>query len=424
METHIMEDLDLKRIKTELKFQKLKYLWTLGKGSYGLVVAVESDSDKNKYAVKINSFANEKAKTFGERELATLINVKSENVVKFFDSWTNSNHSFLYFKLELCYKDLRRFVYEKNFGGGATIVKNPELYRHCFPQILKGLQALHEKDIVHRDLHFANILIAFPPPKSVPEIKIKITDFGLARYINKNSGNTTLSRDIGHKLFRAPEIDSNSSFLHYDERVDMYSAGLLLYFLSRFLPKLDDWFAELDDIRTARKCIDRQDLAHTDDNLLWKTITNLLKRNPNDRPFARDTLCDWNQDINKIYGNLVSPKFTTKKTQNFMSIICYLKQEDETSEKRCELSKNDNFSNVKHKIMSKLSISSQTNVILKQEITIDGKQKKLITISDDNDVEVMFRSAGQCDRQRLQFIVKVVSGNSTDEEPMDISDTS
>eukprot|EP01031_Cornospumella_fuschlensis_P045853 gene45853-56118_t len=52
-----------------------------------------------------------------------------------------------------------------------------------FKQILLGMQYLHERDVVHRDLKMENILVERPQGQAQPsssDVVAKITDFGLA----------------------------------------------------------------------------------------------------------------------------------------------------------------------------------------------------------------------------------------------------
>ena len=64
-------------------------------------------------------------------------------------------------------------------------------------QILEGINYLHSKKIIHRDLKGANLLIN---NKGV----LKIADFGLGRWIDKGSMN--LTSQVVTFPYRAPEL--------------------------------------------------------------------------------------------------------------------------------------------------------------------------------------------------------------------------
>lgn len=85
-------------------------------------------------------------------------------------------------------------------------------------QILAGLNHAHSYGVVHRDIKPQNIMIT-------PEGRVKIMDFGLAM----NLTDTTITYDtsvFGSAYYIAPEIAQKGSG---DARVDIYSAGIVLY---------------------------------------------------------------------------------------------------------------------------------------------------------------------------------------------------
>ena len=79
----------------------------------------------------------------------------------------------------------------------------------------KGIQILHNKGIVHRDLKPQNILLK--------DKQIKICDFGHSIKIN----NEKIKGMVGTLNYMAPEI-----FEYYDEKVDIWAYGCLLYKLA------------------------------------------------------------------------------------------------------------------------------------------------------------------------------------------------
>ena len=85
--------------------------------------------------------------------------------MKLFDhKKTNNNH---YLVLEWCEGgDLSD---KKGIGESETV--------HYLRQIVIGLRALREQNILHRDLKPANIMLSDKSPSA----KVKIADFGLAR---------------------------------------------------------------------------------------------------------------------------------------------------------------------------------------------------------------------------------------------------
>ena len=133
-------------------------------------------------------------------------------------------------------------------GNKKNVVDDPQFYQKIFPQILRGLEYLHKIHWVHRDIYPPNILLAFPEYDSQPihSRMAKIADFGLARKLDEPSLTVSNPPDevlsvVGNKLYRAsemkPEIDPVSGSPmdpKYDYKVDLYSAGLVLYRLCRY----------------------------------------------------------------------------------------------------------------------------------------------------------------------------------------------
>ena len=90
-----------------------------------------------------------------------------------------------------------------------------------FFQLLKGISFLHSREIVHRDINPENILFS----KEKDAYNIKIADFSLAEKFHSSK---TFDLICGTPGFMAPEIFTSEG---YDERVDIYSLGLVLYSL-------------------------------------------------------------------------------------------------------------------------------------------------------------------------------------------------
>ena len=88
--------------------------------------------------------------------------------------------------------------------------------------MLGGLAYLHARGIVHRDIKLDNLVFTLQSEETV----IKLIDFGLATVIG---GNQKASGAVGSLPFAAPEVLAENS--KYDEKCDLWSAGVLLYTL-------------------------------------------------------------------------------------------------------------------------------------------------------------------------------------------------
>lgn len=93
-------------------------------------------------------------------------------------------------------------------------------------QIASGLAAAHDQGVVHRDIKPGNILLerAADPDSGAP-VRVKITDFGIARSIGL-PGITNAEHAVGTPEYMAPEQINGDEL---DARSDLYSFGILMY---------------------------------------------------------------------------------------------------------------------------------------------------------------------------------------------------
>lgn len=88
-------------------------------------------------------------------------------------------------------------------------------------KVAEGMQYAHERGIVHRDLKPQNILLS-------GDLQPRITDFGLAKRMEGDSGLTATGQVMGTPSYMPPEqaLGQNAEL---DARTDVYSLGATLY---------------------------------------------------------------------------------------------------------------------------------------------------------------------------------------------------
>ena len=95
-------------------------------------------------------------------------------------------------------------------------VMKPERYAaQVFIEVTKGLNYLHQNNIIHKDIKLQNIIKA--------DGILKIADFGLSERNGK------MGKSIcGTKFYLAPEIMEQKD---YNEKVDIWSMGVMIYIM-------------------------------------------------------------------------------------------------------------------------------------------------------------------------------------------------
>uniref|UniRef100_A0A0E0KBJ8 mitogen-activated protein kinase kinase kinase n=1 Tax=Oryza punctata TaxID=4537 RepID=A0A0E0KBJ8_ORYPU len=243
----------------------------LGSGSFGTVF--EGISDEGVFfAVKevclYDQGSNAQQCIFQlEQEIALLSQFEHENIVQYYG--TDKEDSKLYIFLELVTQGSLASLYQKYRLRDTHV----SAYTR---QILNGLTYLHERNIVHRDIKCANILVH-------ANGSVKLADFGLAKEITKFN---VLKSCKGTVYWMAPEVVNPKKT--YGPEADIWSLGCtVLEMLTRQLPYPDlEWTQALYRIGKGEppaipNCLSRD---------ARDFISQCVKPNPEDRPSAAKLL--------------------------------------------------------------------------------------------------------------------------------------
>lgn len=92
----------------------------------------------------------------------------------------------------------------------------------------RGMNFLHCRQVVHRDLKSLNLLLAARVHGLKDSVQVKISDFGLsrARPAGQSWQQACMTGGAGTYHWMAPEVLDGRS---YDEKVDVYSYGICLF---------------------------------------------------------------------------------------------------------------------------------------------------------------------------------------------------
>mmetsp|Transcript_12591 Transcript_12591/g.14690 ORF Transcript_12591/g.14690 Transcript_12591/m.14690 type:complete len:429 (-) Transcript_12591:9-1295(-) len=216
----------------------------IGQGSFGKVFQAHKLSTKDKCAVKVLSeggFRNRMEDL--KKEVFILQYCQSEFVTEYYEAYHVDNR--LYIMMELCeagsLSDLRDHCgfFEENF------------VRDICAQVLLGLEFLHSKRVVHRDIKSGNILLNargqaklcdFGVSKILPaadgdDVELMLDEIkGLTVASNANTDSSppekverkSVKRKslVGTPYFMAPEVYATR--LAYTTKVDIWSLGITL----------------------------------------------------------------------------------------------------------------------------------------------------------------------------------------------------
>jgi serine/threonine protein kinase len=186
----------------------------LGEGKFGEVWRAVHQETQAVYAVKkISKDRMHNGDTrYLLREVETLTSIQCPYVIKLIEPLRTKNS--FYIVTEFCEGgDLEKLISRR----GAV---NEVIAKKWFKQLLEAIACFNQLEIVHRDLKLANILLTHA---DCNQADIKISDFGLARFIGPAPVNATC---VGTPLIMAPEV------LHqerYDSAIDIWSLGCVIY---------------------------------------------------------------------------------------------------------------------------------------------------------------------------------------------------
>ncbi|KAJ8142732.1 hypothetical protein OY671_004135 [Metschnikowia pulcherrima] len=228
----------------------------LGTGHYAVVKEARDRTTGDIVAVKI--FHPNKTKSSGNggandgggeeaklrQEMNLLLSTNHPNIVRFISHYVepiNEFSSTTYLVLEKVNSGelFQRIVNKSKLGQEET--------KAIYKQLLSGLQYLHDKNIIHRDIKPENVLLDITPRSAAHpiqtgpwdeneyDVRVKIADFGLAKFIGELKFTNTL---CGTPAYVAPEVLNNNS--NYTTKVDIWSAGVLLYVCLCGFPPFSD----------------------------------------------------------------------------------------------------------------------------------------------------------------------------------------
>ena len=195
--------------------EDFQILSKLGEGAYSTVFKVKRIIDNQIYALKKVKLLNlsEKEKENSLNEVRILASVKSNFVVSYKEAFFDEKDNTLCIVMEFADRgDLyQQIVAHKKT---AKFFEESDIWR-IFIQLVKGLKALHDLKILHRDMKSANVFL-------FSNGSAKLGDLNVSKVARRGLGYT----QTGTPYYASPEVWKDKP---YDHKSDVWSLGCVLY---------------------------------------------------------------------------------------------------------------------------------------------------------------------------------------------------
>ncbi|KAF9080883.1 signal transducing kinase of the PAK [Mortierella sp. AD031] len=197
----------LKAICTDADPTKLyRSLVKIGQGASGGVYTAYQVGTNLSVAIKQMNLEQQPKKDLIINEILVMKESSHKNIVNYIDSFLYNGDLWV--------------VMEYMEGGSLTEVvttnemADPQIAAVCRETLL-GLEHLHSKGVIHRDIKSDNVLLALNGD-------IKLTDFGFCAQLKESQGKRTTM--VGTPYWMAPEVVTRKE---YGPKVDIWSLGIM-----------------------------------------------------------------------------------------------------------------------------------------------------------------------------------------------------
>jgi serine/threonine-protein kinase len=279
------------------KVEKVQLLELLGTGAFGSAWKAINPNNKQLYALKVIQGVKPDATLVERIRLEAEVNIPSVQIIPVvgLKKWDDNTYLIL-------------FEYFPGASLDDLLLKRSltnSQKRDIFQQILLGVAAAHNCNVIHRDLKPANILIG-------DDCQVKIIDFGVSKFKDKN---LTLSGEI----IDTPPYMALELFLEggqvADAKTDIYALGQILYELAmgehfwqrRSWYQLEDFFEYVTQTPPPTEGIDLTDFDCDFFPEAKRVLLKMMKLDPNERYLeVEEIICELgiSGESEKVVSNL------------------------------------------------------------------------------------------------------------------------
>ena len=330
---------------------KYEIIQEIGRGAFSIVYKVKSKENNNIYCLKKINTKKTKDK---ENEINILSNLSHPNLIKCFFSFYNSEN--IYIIMDFCeFGDLFSLLQSVK---KKKVFVNEDIIWNIAIQVLVGLNYLHSKKIIHRDIKLLNLFMT-------KDKKIKIGDMGMSIIFDEEE---LIHSRVGTPLYIAPELVKKEK---YDYKIDIWSLGCSLYHLAKTVPP----FTDENLIKLGNSIINEQpsNLPICYSNELYDFILRLMIKNKDQRPSAMEAL------------ELIPEKIKKKFYNNYN---IYTAKKKKFKYENGKLIEKQNIINKENKFQNKLDDFSNNN-----GTTINSDKYFSKSLKNDNEISNKYDNA-------------------------------
>ena len=196
--------------------ENFEIICKLGKGGFSKVYKVKRKIDNEIYALKKVQILNlsEKQKLSSLNEIRVLASIKNKHIIDYKEAFIDEKDCTLCLITEFADRgDLEKRIKEQKEKG--NYFKEEDIWK-VFIQIVKGLKALHDMGIMHRDIKSSNIFL-------FSNGIAKLGDLNVCKILSNDSLGHT---QAGTPAYAAPEVWMEKP---YGLKSDIWSLGCVLY---------------------------------------------------------------------------------------------------------------------------------------------------------------------------------------------------
>ncbi len=263
-------------IKLKYRIEDFEILRSVGSGTVGEIFLAKEKSTGQTVALKILQASvsqNALIRSRFEREIMILERLRHPHIIEVYGGGETNKQ--LFFAME--------------YVDGGSVKELLQRYRRLpwievasiARQICSALQCAHNNGIIHRDLKPGNLFLT-------KDGRVKLGDFGIARDMNSDAL-TDQGLTVGTYAYMSPEQIKADARI--SGKADLYSLGCVIYEMLVGKPLFQgDNFAELFEQHLRNDAPRVGGYVHGIPKAFEDIVAQLLRKNPDDRPFNARTV--------------------------------------------------------------------------------------------------------------------------------------